>query len=286
MRPSGGPSRSVQAPAATRKFPSSQVYWFKSGQSDSEASEEELDVMELRARGKEQPRRGAPQERVGDVVLLEREVLEGDTVNRLALQFGCKVADIKRVNNFMQEQDLYALKSVKIPVKANGILTESSDAWQAAPPAGGPLATARSDFEDGGSSCGDEKQLDQYFRGVDQNVEAAARVGVSLSTDCRSEAPAPPPLGRKAAAGGGDCGIQWWNAVCLMLLVGIVLPVFCIVYFKSQEPEQAPRSPNATLPGNGTLPAAQERPPARPPARPSLHPGRLAKAAARLPSGG
>ncbi|KAI2576004.1 LysM domain containing 4, partial [Homo sapiens] len=33
-----------------------------------------------------------------------------------------KVADIKKVNNFIREQDLYALKSVKIPVRNHGIL--------------------------------------------------------------------------------------------------------------------------------------------------------------------
>lgn len=92
MKPSKGSSCSFQAPATSRTFPGSHVYLFKSGQSDSEASEEEREVMELRARGKEQPRRGPPLQSVGDLLLLEREVLEGDSINRLALQFGCKVS--------------------------------------------------------------------------------------------------------------------------------------------------------------------------------------------------
>lgn len=36
-----------------------------------------------------------------------------------------QVADIKRVNNLMQEQDLFALKSIKIPVQKHSLLTET-----------------------------------------------------------------------------------------------------------------------------------------------------------------
>uniref|UniRef100_A0A8C0U3S3 Uncharacterized protein n=1 Tax=Cyanistes caeruleus TaxID=156563 RepID=A0A8C0U3S3_CYACU len=65
------------------------VYVFPNGRSDSdESSEEELNVMELRPRGKEQ-QRGSTRDRLGDVVLLERELTEEDSLNKLALQYGC-----------------------------------------------------------------------------------------------------------------------------------------------------------------------------------------------------
>ncbi|NWU45796.1 LYSM4 protein, partial [Hylia prasina] len=164
-------TRPFQAPASVHTFPGRQVYVFPNGRSDSDESseEEELNVMELRPRGKEQ-QRGSSRARLGDVVLLERELTQEDSLNKLALQYGCKVADIKRVNNFIREQDLYALKSIKIPVRPHGLLTESA----------GALA------------------------------------------------------GKRDAGNGADCGIQWWNAVFIMLLIGIVLPVFYIIYFKTQ----------------------------------------------------
>lgn len=185
----------------------------------------------------------------------------------------------------MQEQDLYALKSIKIPVKVNGILTESSQECQAIHQGTGPLTTARSEFEVRDNSCVEDKQIDQYFQGIDQNIEAATRVGVSLSTDYCIETPNHSPLGRKDNGGGVDCGIQWWNAVCVMLLVGIVLPVFYIVYFKSQEPELAPRTSNVTLLGNSTLPAAQEMPPVWTPLE-SARTDHIHKTWTSVPSGG
>lgn len=285
MKSSAAPNRSFQAPATIQKLPNSHVYLFKSGESDSDDSEEELDIMELRARGKEQQRSGTYQEKVGDVVLLERKVLEGDSINKLALQYGCKVADLKRVNNFIQEQDLYALKSIKIPVKVNGILTENSKEWQAAHQGTGPLDTTWSESEDGGNSCAEDKQIDQYFRGIDQKIEAATHPGVSLSMNYCIQTPNHSPLGQKDKGGGVDCGIQWWNAVCVMLLVGIVLPVFYIVYFKSQEHELAPSTSNITLLGNATLPAALEKPQVATPVE-SARPDPVPKARTSVPAGG
>ncbi|NWW81915.1 LYSM4 protein, partial [Climacteris rufus] len=177
MRLNESRSRSFQAPVTVRSFPGRQVYVFPGGgRSDSEESseEEELNVTELRPRGREQPRGSAARAGLGDVVLLERELAEGDSLNKLALQYGCKVADIKRVNNFLREQDLYALKSIKIPVQLNA--------------------------EYGGDAP--ERPL--------------------------------PAAGKREAGNGADCGMQWWNAVFIMLLIGIVLPVFYIIYFKTQ----------------------------------------------------
>ncbi|XP_008941048.1 PREDICTED: lysM and putative peptidoglycan-binding domain-containing protein 4-like, partial [Merops nubicus] len=79
-------SRSFQAPVAVRSSPGRQVFVFPSGRSDSEeSSEEELNATALRPRGREQP-----PPRPAGTVLLERELTEGDSLNKLALQYGCK----------------------------------------------------------------------------------------------------------------------------------------------------------------------------------------------------
>lgn len=91
MRLHQGRTRPFQAPASMHSFPGRQVFVFPGGRSDSEeSSEEELNVMELRPRGKEQ-QRGNARDRPGDVVLLERELTQEDSLNKLALQYGCKV---------------------------------------------------------------------------------------------------------------------------------------------------------------------------------------------------
>ncbi|NWV78723.1 LYSM4 protein, partial [Dasyornis broadbenti] len=240
MRLNESRTRSFQAPVTVHNYPGRQVYVFPNGRSDSEeSSEEELNVMELRPRGKEQQRGSTPRDRLGDVVLLEREITEDDNLNKLALQYGCKVADIKRVNNFIREQDLYALKSIKIPVRPHGLLTESAGALR--PPPAGPAQPSLTRVEppepepDVGGSAG-SRHLSEYFRGIDQSIQDAVQVEVQLNTEYSVEAlERPLPEARKRETGNGaDCGIQWWNAVFIMLLIGIVLPVFYIIYFKTQ----------------------------------------------------
>ncbi|XP_050164989.1 lysM and putative peptidoglycan-binding domain-containing protein 4 [Myiozetetes cayanensis] len=236
MRLNESRTRSFQAPVTVHNYPGRQVYVFPDGPSDSEESseEEELNVMELRPRGKEQ--RGRDRDRPAEVVLLERELTEGDSLNKLALQYGCKVADIKRVNNFIREQDLYALKSIKIPVKAHGLLTEGRQELRPLPPAQPGLTRVELPEPQPSTGGSSGQNLSDYFRDIDQSIQDAVQVEVQLNTEyCGEplERPLPEP-GKRDTGNGADCGIQWWNAVFIMLLIGIVLPVFYIIYFKTQ----------------------------------------------------
>ncbi|XP_075288190.1 lysM and putative peptidoglycan-binding domain-containing protein 4 [Opisthocomus hoazin] len=236
MRLNESGTRSFQAPVTIHAYPGRQVYVFPNGRSDSEeSSEEELNVMELRPRGKEQQRCSTSRDRVGDVVLLEREITEDDNLNKLALQYGCKVADIKRVNNFIREQDLYALKSIKIPVKTHGLLTENGGELRPLPTASCPAGRPLVDLPEPGNGA-DGRCLSDYFKGIDKSIQDAVQAEVQLNTEYCMDALERPLLesGKQETSNGADCGIQWWNAVFIMLLIGIVLPVFYIIYFKTQ----------------------------------------------------
>ncbi|XP_010168130.2 LOW QUALITY PROTEIN: lysM and putative peptidoglycan-binding domain-containing protein 4-like [Antrostomus carolinensis] len=251
MRLNESRTRSFQAPVTVHSYPGRQVYVFPNDRSDSEeSSEEELNVMELRPRGREQQRCSTSRDRAGDVVLLEREITEGDNLNKLALQYGCKVADIKRVNNFIREQDLYALKSIKIPVKPHGLLTENGRELRPLPAAPSQTGLTLVDLpepEEAASSSADSKHLSDYFRGIDKSIQD---VEVQLNAEyCVGALERPlPESGKQESSNGADCGIQWWNAVFIMLLIGIVLPVFYIIYFKTQG--LVAHTPNTTLTSN------------------------------------
>ncbi|XP_064193953.1 lysM and putative peptidoglycan-binding domain-containing protein 4-like [Anguilla rostrata] len=165
--------------------------------------------------------REAVREKVGDILLLEHAITHGDNLNKLALQYGCKVADLKCVNNLMQEQDLYALKSVKIPVKKHSLLTEApSLIAPATPPRSlAPCPEGYADFL---------KEIDHIERlakgrGVQQGLlsdtpEGPLRTGTGQATPNHS----------------ADWGIQWWTTVALMLLVEVILPLFYVVYYRTQ----------------------------------------------------
>lgn len=156
-----------------------------------------------------------------------------------------QVADIKRANNFIQEQDFYALKSIKIPVKVNGLLTETEELLPLHTPA---LLSEHSVSIDPEIGSGNQEQLDQYFRGIDQNIETVTQVEIPSRTDHHIEPSNWSSQEQKATCTGADYGIQWWKAVFLMLLIGIGLPVFYIVYFKTQQLDMVPGASNTTDP--------------------------------------
>ncbi|KAB1257025.1 LysM and putative peptidoglycan-binding domain-containing protein 4 [Camelus dromedarius] len=256
-------TKTFQGPAIVCRTPASHVYMFGNGGGDSgDSSEEETHRVALRPRGKDRQKKGAHhphQPGAGDVVLLQRELAQEDSLNKLALQYGCKVADIKKVNNFIREQDLYALKSIKIPVKNHGILTETQKELR---PLLSSSTETRVTFEEQpdpdraavGASA-PSSPLTDFFKGIDQNIERAVQSDIFLSeshcieTSSQPLLPAPP----KPLTNGADCGIHWWNAVFIMLLIGIVLPVFYLVYFKIQATSDIPSSLNTTTVPNGSM---------------------------------
>lgn len=256
-------TKTFQGPARVCGTPTSQVYVFANGGGDSgDSSEEESHPVVLRPRGQERQKKGAhhpPQPGAGHVVLLQRELAQEDTLNKLALQYGCQVADIKKANNFIREQDFYALKSVKIPVKIHGILTETQKELR-------PLLSASSEttvtFEEqpdqdrvAVSAGAPSSPLTAFFKGIDQNIERAVQSEIFINESYCGETSGQPlfPARPKTPTNGADRGIQWWSAVFIMLLLGIVLPVFYLVYFKMQATGETPSNVNTTAVPNGSV---------------------------------
>lgn len=91
MRRGESVPRAFQAPVDVHASVDGQVYMFRGRPADSAGSSEddELNVMELRPRGRDSEER--ERERFGELVLLERDISQGDNLNKLALQYGCKV---------------------------------------------------------------------------------------------------------------------------------------------------------------------------------------------------
>ncbi|XP_065518859.1 lysM and putative peptidoglycan-binding domain-containing protein 3 [Lathamus discolor] len=231
-----------QPPAVAQQPTGGHLYPFVVAESEGQ-EEEGGEVSELRPRGREKVRRSASRDRLDDVVLLTKDIQEGDTLNAIALQFCCSVADIKRVNNLINDQDFFALRSIKIPVKKFSVLTEthvspkgrlvlrpaycSIEAQEMAPPdkfpanetAGNFLKEVDRDIEEI-VKCNNTKR-----ENLDEVVSALAAQQISFETDGKAKKCKDPYYG-------ADWGIGWWTAVVIMLIIGIVTPVFYLLYYE------------------------------------------------------
>lgn len=161
----------------------------------------------------------------------------------LAVVFHFQVADIKRVNNLINDQDFFALRSVRIPVKKFSVLTETHkspkgrpalrpalcspevqetslcDKFSANETAGNFLKEVDRDIEEI-VKCNDTKR-----ENLNEVVSALASQQMCFETDGKTKKCKDPYYG-------ADWGIGWWTAVVIMLIIGIVTPVFYLLYYE------------------------------------------------------
>jgi len=178
-----------------------------------------------------------------------------------------QVGDLKRANNLLTEQDFFALRSVKIPVRRFSVLTEthnaatalkpsssaspsfpSSAAWSLSQISPGSSAVPTECSTDSSSSSTDsvegfllekDKDIEMLVKSTGPSRSSLSEVVSSLTQQEQEQ----PLLGGGAGAEykpalrkdpyyGADWGMRWWTAVAIMLVVGIVTPVFYLLYYE------------------------------------------------------
>lgn len=166
--------------------------------------------------------------------------------------FYSQVADIKRANNLLTEQDFFALRSIKIPVRRFSVLTEthSASTLKSASPTGTkkhlpPVShitslPSESSMDSSSSTDSVEGFLQEKDKDIERLVKSTGPSRSSLSEVVSSLTQQQPLLGevgykppqRKDPYYGADWGMRWWTAVAIMLVVGIVTPVFYLLYYE------------------------------------------------------
>jgi len=161
------------------------------------------------------------------------------------------VADVKRANNLLAEQDFFALRSVKIPVRRFSVLTEthSTGPLKSASLSGAtrlhqisPVTSLPAESSTDSSSSADSVEgfLMEKDKDIERLVKSTGPSRSSLNEVVSSLTLQPPLLGeveyklvqRKDPYYGADWGMRWWTAVAIMLVVGIVTPVFYLLYYE------------------------------------------------------
>ncbi|KAM6470114.1 lysM and putative peptidoglycan-binding domain-containing protein 3 isoform 1-T1 [Liasis olivaceus] len=238
---------SFQLPAVVQPTVDSHVYPFGNGiSSDSDVLEDEVEVYELRPRGREKTRRSTSRERMDDIVFITKDIQEGDTLNALALQYCCSVADIKRVNNLITDQDFFALRTIKIPVKKFSLLTETHCFPKNRQNSRSASSSYSAEFSD--ASLASEllpstETAGNFLKEVDRDIEQIVKCNATkrenlnevvsaLSTQQLNFEPDGKSIRQKDPYYGADWGIGWWTAVVIMVVVGIITPVFYLLYYE------------------------------------------------------
>ena len=76
--------------------------------------------MSARLRSKET--RNTHENILTQFVYIEINLEKDDSLQSLSMKFGVSITDLKRVNSLLNERDIFALKTIKIPIKPNSFL--------------------------------------------------------------------------------------------------------------------------------------------------------------------
>lgn len=138
----------------------------------------------------------------------------------------------------MQEQDLFALKSIKIPVQKHSFLNETftdlSDPQEEMPCSSPTPARP----QDRARAQPHLQEVTDFLMEVDHDIEKLIQTTNDPDEEFRDSSEKRQWFGfrgQRLTGHGADWGIQWWNAVVAMLLIGIVLPLFYLIYFKTKD---------------------------------------------------
>ncbi|XP_054159602.1 lysM and putative peptidoglycan-binding domain-containing protein 3-like [Oppia nitens] len=87
------------------------------------ANDDEDQTFELKNRQRVSPKRSQT-EAESLVEYIPYWVQSGDTLRAIALRYGCSVSQIKQINHIMSDHEFYGLRTVRLPVKKYGILSD------------------------------------------------------------------------------------------------------------------------------------------------------------------
>ncbi|XP_070542330.1 lysM and putative peptidoglycan-binding domain-containing protein 3-like [Ptychodera flava] len=218
---------------------------------EEEVTEKGYEMSEIRPRGKDSRKKWteAVNEDEQKPLCIERTIVDGDTLQGFALQYGVPVAELKRLNNLITEQDFYRLKSIKVPVKRFGLLTEIQEEERRRPNATAPSESQSiyEDEEDEDSvfevrtlsirdSLQENDEAREFLQNMDKDLEKirkSTRTEKSSLTEvtsilsARYIQPLSPP---KPKLDGANCGFKWWTMVIIMFVVGVLTPLFYWVF--------------------------------------------------------
>lgn len=177
--------------------------------------------------------------------------------------FYLQVAEIKRINNLIRDQEFFALRKIKLPVKPFGLLTESAyhETNSTVEHHQSPLCPTQStepndcdiSYSDGESETQEllvrtisirdtlssqGREASEFLKKMDNDIKHIVSSSTSRLNSLEEVTESLTskriqPIQRKSRwlkMNGTDCGMQWWSVVVLMFLVGLITPILVTVY--------------------------------------------------------
>ena len=174
-----------------------------------------------------------------------------------------QVSELKRINNLMKDQDFFALRVIKVPMKRHGLLSEIVEEENKQMSNGAKLTLNANGFEhthspeanETGDSSGSEelfvrtlsirdslsdqgKQAASFLQRMDKDLKSIVNSTKSQKDSLEEVVQTMTckriyPLQRQSSwLNGYDCGMRWWSVLLGFIVFGFVTPLLYFVYIE------------------------------------------------------
>lgn len=203
----------------------------------------------------EQRRSSAQRAKRSLIHYIEHSMQSDETLSSLALRYNCSVAQIKQANNILRENEVFALRKVRIPVSAfsslrdevpavhsahlNSKKTSESICMEDDTVPVGSLVT-ETDWDVRGPNQSDEELRDPLLTPIPQprlplvDLSSSEPLDLDLSKPIVQEKRSEGML----QCSGADCGISWIALLVCTLVLGFAGPLIYIFFLYEHEQEE------------------------------------------------
>lgn len=192
---------------------------------------------------------------------IEAQVQEGDTLQAIALRFHCSISELKRINHIHKDNEIFARRTIKVPVTPYSVLTELVPLQPVEPVPStssqnstsltmnnlllNPVENKSSQQYNLTNST--EKKEDDFaidcnevvlnstltpsvipYTDTDNN-EFASEDTQLLSN--KPKVPVEAVVVKQLTSQGADFGLKWYHLVCCLLVVGVITPLLYIMFY-------------------------------------------------------
>lgn len=189
---------------------------------------------------------------------IEAQVQEGDTLQAIALRFYCSISELKRINQIHKDNEIFARRTIKVPVTPYSVLTELMPSKTETTPSTSTntsnaishLLSANNElFSQDNILTNQANENDDLQCSIDCNsvvMNSSIAPSIVPYTDSEQNDPAtedtqllPPKekisveavVVKELTSHGADFGLKWFHLLCVVLILGVVTPLWYIMFY-------------------------------------------------------
>ncbi|XP_047996942.1 lysM and putative peptidoglycan-binding domain-containing protein 3 isoform X2 [Leguminivora glycinivorella] len=162
---------------------------------------------------------------------IEAQVQDGDTLQAIALRFHCSIAELKRINHIHKDNEIFARRTVKVPVTPYSVLTEIMSPPLDAVPSTSKEINGNTDFA---IDCNAIVMNSTLAPAVIPYTDAEPTEPITEDTQLlpnKLRETVETVVVKELTSHGADFGLKWYHLLCCVLILGVVIPLVYVLFY-------------------------------------------------------